>query len=103
MAAIAVAAAALSHAGGHVILDIAGRGTAADYVIDEARHHLEIAGRSRRVGREADWAQKWQRLVRQRRTGCYVCISEFEALTARLGFADPESGESNADANSSSQ
>jgi hypothetical protein len=103
MAAIAVAAAALSHAGGHTILDIAGRGTAADYVIDHARHHLEIAGRSRRVDLEAAWEQKWQRLGRQRRSGCYVCISEFETLTARLGFADPESGQSHADANSSSQ
>jgi hypothetical protein len=92
MAAITVAAAGLSICGGHEIQDLALRGSAADYVVDAARHHLEVAGRSRRVDLEAGWQQKWARLRRQRPGGCYVCVCEFETLTGRLGFEllDPE-------------
>src|SRR5689334_15629719 len=40
LAAIAVAGIGLHHAGGHEILDVAVRGSAADYLVDESRHHL---------------------------------------------------------------
>src|SRR5258708_30592 len=46
-AAIAVAAIGLHVAGGHELIDVARRGSAADYLVDAGRHHLEIAGRSR--------------------------------------------------------
>jgi hypothetical protein len=58
MAAIAVAGLGLHHAGGHEILDLAIRGSAADYLVDHAHHHLEIAGRSRRSDLETAWRHK---------------------------------------------
>jgi hypothetical protein len=86
LAAIAVAGAALHHTGGHEIRDIAARGSAADYLIDEANHHLEIAGRSRRSDCEVAWQQKWQRLGDRVSSGVYVCVVEFESPAGRLAF-----------------
>lgn len=94
LAAISVAGAGLAVTGGHRITDVAVRGSAADYLVDAARHHLEIAGRSRRVDLETAWQQKWQRLRSQPSRECYVCVSEFESHTGRLGFATLE-GEAN--------
>ena len=87
LAAIAIAGLGLHHAGGHEILDVAFRGSAADYLVDQARHHLEIAGRSRRSDRETAWRQKWQRLKDLWGTGFYLCVAEFEGNTGRLAFA----------------
>jgi hypothetical protein len=53
LAAIAVCGLGLHHAGGNELLDIAVRGSGADYLVDEAKHRLEIAGRSRRSDCEA--------------------------------------------------
>jgi hypothetical protein len=86
MAAITVAAAGLSRCGGHEIIDIAIRGSGADYLVNAARHHLEIAGRSRRVDLEASWQAKWARLSDRRPGGCYVCVCEFESLSGKLGY-----------------
>ena len=87
LAAIAIAGLALHHAGGHEIIDVALRGSAADYHVDQARHHLEIAGRSRRRDLETAWRQKWQRLGQHWQNGFYLCLAEFETYTGRLAFA----------------
>lgn len=87
MAAIAITALGLHSAGGHEILDIAIRGSAADYLVDQAHHHLEIAGRSRRSDLEAAWRQRWERLADQWGSGFYLCVAEFERSTGRLAFA----------------
>jgi hypothetical protein len=86
LAAIAVAALGLHRAGGHQIVDVARRGSGADYLVDETHHHLEIAGRSR--GRDLDmaWQQKQQRLTVRSGPGFYVCVAEFESPAARLAF-----------------
>lgn len=88
LAAIAIAGIGLHQAGGHEILDLAVRGSAADYLVDESRHHLEIAGRTRRSDMETAWQQKWQRLEEVQEGGCYVCVVEFESPAGRLAFAD---------------
>jgi hypothetical protein len=86
LAAIAVAGLGLYRAGGHQIVDVARRGTGADYLVDEAHHHLEIAGRSRRRDLDAAWQQKQQRLTDRSGPGFYVCVAEFETPAARLAF-----------------
>jgi hypothetical protein len=83
LAAIAVAGLTRHHAGGHEILDVAVRGSAADYLVDRARHHLEIAGRSRRSDVEVAWRQ---RLSARGTGGFYLCVTEFESATGRLAF-----------------
>jgi hypothetical protein len=85
-AGIAVAALGLHVAGSHELLDVARRGSAADYLVDAARHHLEIAGRSRRRDLETAWEQKQPRLLERSERGCYLCVSEFETCTGRLVF-----------------
>jgi hypothetical protein len=55
LAAIALAGLVIYHAGGHEIRDLAAGGTRADYVVDEARHLLEVTGRSRRGDFETAW------------------------------------------------
>ncbi len=86
LAAIAVAAIGLHRTGGHQIVDVARRGSGADYLVDDARHQLEIAGRSRRRDLDAAWQQKQQRLAEQGGRGFYVCVAEFESPAARLAF-----------------
>ena len=86
LAAIAIAGMGLHVAGGHEIVDVAVRGSAADYLVDQERHHLEIGGRSRRSDFEAVWRQKWQRLAELWRSGFYLCVAEFEGRTGRLAF-----------------
>ena len=88
LAAIAIAAIGLHHAGGHEILDLAVRGSGADYLVDASRHHVEIAGRSRRSDFEIAWQQKWRRLEETQEGSCYVCVVEFESPAGRLAFAD---------------
>jgi hypothetical protein len=85
-AAIAVAAIGLYVAGGHELVDVARRGSAADYLVDAAGHHLEIAGRSRRRDFDAAWEQKRPRLLERSERGCYLCVTEFETFTGRLTF-----------------
>jgi hypothetical protein len=87
LAAIAIAGLALHHAGGHEIVDVAVRGSAADYLVDEARHHLEIGGSSRRKDFDAAWRQKWQSLADLWGHGFYLCLAEFESRAGRLAFA----------------
>jgi hypothetical protein len=86
LAAIAVAAFGLHRAGGHQIVDVARRGSGADYLVDDMRHHLEIAGRSRRRDLDAAWQQKQQRLTVRSGPGFYICVVEFESPAARLAF-----------------
>ena len=85
-AGIAVAALGLHAAGGHELIDVAAHGSAADYLVDSARHHLEIAGRSRRRDLDAAWEQKQPRLLERSDRGCYLCVSEFQTFTGRLAF-----------------
>src|SRR5262249_34985739 len=88
LAAIAVTALGLHVAGSHELVDVARRGRAADYLVDAARLHLEIAGRSRRRDLDTAWEQKQPRLRRRSERGCYLCVSEFETFTGRLAFRD---------------
>jgi hypothetical protein len=85
-AGIAVAALGWHVAGGHELVDVAVRGSRADYLVDAARHHLEIAGRSRRRDLDAAWEQKQPRLLERSEHGCYLCVSEFQTFTGRLVF-----------------
>ena len=55
-------------------------------LVDAARHHLEIAGRSRRRDLDTAWEQKQPRLLERSERGCYLCVSEFETCTGRLEF-----------------
>ena len=86
LAALAVAALGLNGAGGHQIVDVARRGSGADYLVDETHHHLEIAGRSRRRDLDAAWQQKQQRLADGSAGGYFLCVGEFESPAARLAF-----------------
>jgi hypothetical protein len=86
LAAIAVAGLALAHSGGHEIVDVALRGSAADYLVGEPRSRLEIAGRSRRADLESAWQLKWSRFSLMSDEPCFVFVVEFETLTGRLGF-----------------
>ena len=83
-AAIAIAGLGLHMAGNHELVDVARRGSAADYLVDSARHHLEIGGRSRRRDLDAAWEQKQPRLLEHSERACYLCVSEFETFTGRL-------------------
>ena len=85
-AAIAIAGLTLHAAGGHELIDVARRGSAADYLVDAARHPLEIAGRSRRRDLNSAWEQKEPRLRARSSRACYLCLCEFESLTGRLAF-----------------
>jgi hypothetical protein len=86
LAAIALAGLALLQAGRHQIRDIALRGTSADYLVDDQRHLLEVAGRSRRSDLQSAWDARWRRLTRRPGSEFYVFVTEFETPTARLGF-----------------
>jgi hypothetical protein len=86
LAAIAACGLALYHGGGHEIVDIAARGSGADYLVDAERYPLEIAGRSRKSDVAAIWSQKETRLSRRTRNGFYVCVVEFETPRGKLGF-----------------
>jgi hypothetical protein len=86
LAAIAIAGLALHCAGGHEINDLAVRGSAADYLVDETRHCLEIAGRTRRRDLDLAWEKKRSGLEDLGEKGYYLCIAEFESFTGRLGY-----------------
>lgn len=86
LAAIAVTGLALYHSGGHEIVDVAVRGSGADYLTDDAQYPLEVAGRSRRSDFEIAWRQRSERLKRRLVGGGYVSVVEFQTPTARLGF-----------------
>jgi len=84
LAAIALAGLALYHGGGHEIVDVAVRGSGADYLVDAAHHLLEIAGRSRRSDFEVAWQQRLQRLKERASDNFYLCVMEWETPTGRL-------------------
>jgi hypothetical protein len=86
LAAIAVAGLALFCAGGHQIRDVSLRGTSADYLIDDERYLLEVAGRSRKSDFSAAWHERWRRLAEGSTAGFYVSVTEFETPASRLGF-----------------
>jgi len=86
LAAIAIAGLGLYYGGGHEMRDVALRGSGADYLIDEANHLLEVAGRSRRRGFGTAWQQRWQRLTERPGSGFYVCVVEFETPAGRLAL-----------------
>lgn len=86
LAAIAIAGLGLYHGGGHEIIDIALRGSAADYLVGESNHLLEVTGRSRRSDFRVAWQQRWQRLTDRIGRGFYVCVAEFETPTGQLAF-----------------
>ena len=87
LAAIAIAGLALHAAGGHMIRDVALRGSSADYLVGEENHLLEVAGRSRRRDLQAAWDDRWSRIESRRRSGFFVCVVEFESPSGRLAFA----------------
>src|SRR5260370_4056380 len=72
-AAIAIAGLGLHLAGNHELVDVARRGSAADYLVDAARHHLEIGGRSPRRDIDAAWEQKQPRLL-ERSQRAAICV-----------------------------
>lgn len=86
LAAIAISGLALYHGGGHEIMDVALRGSAADYLVDASRNRLEIAGRSRRHDLEGAWQQKLARFSQQEAAGFYISVVEFETPAGRLAF-----------------
>ncbi len=88
LAAIAVAGLALYHCGGHEIIDVAARGTHADYLVDDDRRPLEVAGRSRRQDLRPAWKPKWQRLRDRAQEGFYLFVMEFETRSARLAYGN---------------
>jgi hypothetical protein len=92
LAAIAIAGIGLHLAGGHEIRDVALHGSGADYLVDDASHLLEVAGRSRRSDFGPAWRERWERLSKARPSGYYVCVSEFETPTGKLAFHSNEEG-----------
>lgn len=86
LAAIAVAGLGLYYAGGHEIRDVALRGAAADYLVDEPNNLLEVAGRSRKNDIKAAWQRKWHRLCDIWGSSFYLCVVEFETRTGKLAF-----------------
>ncbi|MCH5373279.1 MAG: hypothetical protein JJ992_04840 [Planctomycetes bacterium] len=86
LGAIAVAGLALFCSGGHQIRDVSLRGTAADYLVDDERFLLEVAGRSRKSDFQSAWNLRWQRLADSSAAGFYVSVTEFETPASRLGF-----------------
>jgi len=86
LAAIAIAGLGLYHGGRHEITDVAARGSGADYLVDDATHFLEVAGRSRRSDLEAAWQQRQQRLADRAAGGFYLCVVELETPSGRLAF-----------------
>jgi hypothetical protein len=87
LAAIALAALGLYHGGGHEIVDVAARGTGADYLVGTDRHLLEVAGRSRRSDFEVAWQHRLDRL-KERTCGrsFFLCVIELQTPTGRLMF-----------------
>ncbi len=88
MAAIAIAGLGLHFAGNHEMMELAVRGTAADCLVDEARHRLEIAGRSRKSDFTTAWEERHQRLLARPNGGFFICVVEFETPFARLMFTE---------------
>ena len=87
-AAIAIAGLGLYYARGHLIHDLALRGSGADYLVDEGSSLLEVAGRSRRRDFQSAWQQKWQKLLAGAGGDFFVCVAEFETRSGRLAFKD---------------
>ena len=85
-AAIAIAGLAMYHAGGHQIVNVAWRGSGADYLVDQEKYPLEIAGRSRLNDLESAWKEKWGRLSENVGRDFFVFVAEFESFTGRLEF-----------------
>jgi hypothetical protein len=85
LAAIALAGLALYHGGGHEIIDVAVRGSGADYLVDSA-HLLEIAGRSRRADFSVAWQERVDRLKDRATGGFYLCVVELQSPAGRLMF-----------------
>lgn len=87
LAAIAAAGLAVFAAGGHVIRDVALRGSSADYLVGAEDYLLEVAGRSRRRDLPSAWDDRWNRLADRLEFGFFVCVVEFETPSGRLAFA----------------
>lgn len=88
LAGIAIAGVGLYYAGGHEIRDVAVHGSAADYLVDEECHVLEVAGRSRQKDSTSAWNARWKRLSDRSENGFYLCVVEFETFSGRLAFRD---------------
>jgi hypothetical protein len=84
LSAIAIAGIGLYYGGGHEIVNIAVRGSMADYLVDDENHLLEIAGRSRNSDFGYTWKQKLQRLKNRGVPSFYLFVAEFETSTGRL-------------------
>jgi hypothetical protein len=88
LAAIAIAGLGLYYGGGHEIRDVAIRGSAADYLVNEEGLLLEVAGRSRRSDLNDAWQQRKRRVADRATGGFFVCVAEFETFSGRLDFFD---------------
>lgn len=86
LAAIALAGLALYHGGSHEIVDVAVRGSGADYLVDAEHHRLEIAGRSRQGDFEPAWQQRLHRLQEKVTGSFYLCVVELQTPAGRLLF-----------------
>jgi hypothetical protein len=86
-AAVGIAALALHYLGNHEIIDVTARGSGADYLVDEDRNLLEVAGRSRRSDLPAAWNERLTRLQRGK-LSFYLFVIEFETSSARLMFSE---------------
>ena len=86
LAAIAMTGLGLYHGGSHEIVDIAVRGSGADYLIDAAHHPCEIAGRSRQSDFAIAWQQRFERVSERARGGFYLGVFEFQSPTGKILF-----------------
>jgi len=68
------------------LVDVAVRGSGADYLVDAVHHLLEIAGRSRRSDFEVAWQQRRERVTQRSPSGFYLCVIELETPAGRLAF-----------------
>ena len=68
-------------------MDVAVRGSGADYLVDSAHHLLEIAGRSRHSDFEVAWQERFQRLQERATGSFYLCVIELQTPAGRLLFS----------------
>jgi hypothetical protein len=86
LAAIALGGFAVYHAAGHEIIEVATRGSGADYLVGDAQHLFEITGRSRREDFESAWQARWQRLQQTADRNFYLFAADFETPKGRRAF-----------------
>jgi hypothetical protein len=84
MSAIAVAGIAVSQVLWRQIVDIALRGTGADYLIGLEMELLEVAGRSHKADFSSAWNERVDRLKKRWPEPAWLCVVEWESPYSRL-------------------